>query len=312
MAADDAYQCLTEHDAIWLIILDPSTHLDSPLHCTLLITSLSRYMKDLVDKFTALPYLWGRPQRTHPMIIDGKTFHITASLDSALRRLRDPVRKRQIWADAICNNQNDIEERNQEVGQMGSVYATAEHTVIYLGEGSPETYFLLNRLQSTCGSAYELAAFCSMAETIKFSKLLLNRPWLKSVWVLQELVLSRDPWIQCGTYLIQWKELEDYFCYLESSYQLSEPNFFKMVELRSAHLLALISPPKTSDAVEVAKELLDLLISRRGLGAADPRDVLFAIVHLVISETRLDLEYIINLSVTDERWAKWEDWNRPR
>jgi hypothetical protein len=38
---------------------------------------------------------------------------------------------------------------------------------------------------------------------------LLGRPWFNRVWVFQELVLSRDPWVQCGGVRVRWTDLCD-------------------------------------------------------------------------------------------------------
>jgi hypothetical protein len=96
MAAIYEYQKLTEPDAIRLIILEPSTDLGSPLQCALHSTSSSRCKRDLIDKYTALSYVWGDPGWTSLITVDGNAFNITASLDSVLRHLRDHTRKRHI------------------------------------------------------------------------------------------------------------------------------------------------------------------------------------------------------------------------
>ncbi|KAN0102087.1 HET domain containing protein [Hyaloscypha variabilis] len=304
MADNYIYRSLTKPDAIRLILLDPSPDLSSPLSCRLLLTTLSRCKRDLVDKYTALSYVWGESQRTSTITVDGKIFHITASLDSALRHLRDPGRKRQIWADAICIDQDNIAERNQQVRQMGSVYATADHTVIYLGEGTPETDRLLNDLQIT----HDLHALCNQPETLSAVKLLLSLPWFRRIWVLQELVLSRDPWIQCGTYLIQWNQLENCVRQLDATLHLHKQIFLNMSNLRSEHLVTLVMPPKKTDLDGVAQEIYDLLVARRGLGAADPCDILFANVHLVFNERKLDIGSILATKETDKRFTAWKDF----
>lgn len=43
-----------------------------------------------------------------------------------------------MWADGICINQEDIEEKTQQVKQMGQTYALARHTIIFLGSVTPE------------------------------------------------------------------------------------------------------------------------------------------------------------------------------
>jgi len=303
MADNYIYRSLTKPDAIRLIFLDPSPDLSSPLSCRLLLTTLSRCKRDLVDKYTALSYVWGESQRTSTITVDGKIFHITASLDSALRHLRDPGRKRQIWADAIYIDQDNITERNQQVRQMGSVYATADHTVIYLGEGTSQTDQLLNDLQIT----HDLHALCNRPETLSAVKLLLSLPWFRRIWVLQELVLSRDPWIQCGTYLAQWNQVDNCVRHLDSALQLHKQIFLDMSKLRSEHLVARVVPPKKKQLVEVAQELYDLLIARKGLGAADSRDILFANVHLVLNEGKLDMVSVLTMEETDQRFVAWQD-----
>lgn len=236
MAAMYKYQKLTELDAIRLIVLEPATSLDDPLHCDLRTTSLSQCRNDLIEKYTALSYVWEAPNCTSLVTIDGKAFYITASLDSALRHLRDTTRKRQIWADAICINQNDIGERNQQVNQMGSVYATADHTVIYLGEGTAGTDRMLQNIHNEV--PIPIRRLESDASALEF---LLMRPWFKRVWVLQELVLSRDPWIQCGAYLVRWNDFRQYLGQGELSQDI-EKLFYEMDNLRTEHARSLISP----------------------------------------------------------------------
>lgn len=36
---------------------------------------------------------------------------------------------------------------------------------------------------------------------------LLARPWFTRVWVYQELIQSRDPWVQCGEKRLKWDDL---------------------------------------------------------------------------------------------------------
>ena len=111
------YQKLTEPDALRLVLLQPSHDLQSPLECELITTTLSNCENDLLDSYTALSYVWGDPERKVSIKVERHALSITASLDTALRHLRDPSRERRIWADAICINQNDFEERNQQVRQ---------------------------------------------------------------------------------------------------------------------------------------------------------------------------------------------------
>lgn len=56
------------------------------------------------------------------------------SLETALRHMRDSSRPMTVWADALCINQQDVEERNAQVQMMGKIYSGATRTIIFLGE----------------------------------------------------------------------------------------------------------------------------------------------------------------------------------
>jgi hypothetical protein len=61
---------------------------------------------------------------------------IRKNLYQALRSLRDvpshsnDARERVLWADAICINQNDLEERNQQVSIMAFIYSRAQTVLV--------------------------------------------------------------------------------------------------------------------------------------------------------------------------------------
>ena len=72
---------------------------------------------------------------------------ITESLYLALRALRYRDRSRIIWADAVCINQSDNDEKSNQVQNMGSVYATASMVIVWLGnEDDFETFQSLRQL----------------------------------------------------------------------------------------------------------------------------------------------------------------------
>jgi len=90
--------------------------------------------------FQALSYFWGSSSEKIPMIIEGDgmlgTVGISPTLNRAIRRLRcqhvdKPLR---IWIDAVCINQEDLQERGHQVAMMGSIYARAEMVHIWLDD----------------------------------------------------------------------------------------------------------------------------------------------------------------------------------
>jgi len=61
---------------------------------------------------------------------------ITENLYLALHRFRQKDAPTRFWIDQICVNQENLQERNQQVQLMGSIYRQAERVMIWLGEGS--------------------------------------------------------------------------------------------------------------------------------------------------------------------------------
>jgi hypothetical protein len=201
--SDFKYEPLLESDSIRLLLLQPSSNPSSHIHCTLFHTSLADFNDEIIDQYTALSYVWGDLGSQKKIYVNGQIVHITLNLFHALRDLRDAQRVHRIWVDAICINQFDHPERNHQVGLMGSIYSVAHHTVIYLGEGSVDSDAVLKVLR---GPPEETDARPGLLVLVE--REILTRPWFTRVWIFQELVLSRDPWIQLGTSRLRW----DDFC----------------------------------------------------------------------------------------------------
>jgi hypothetical protein len=125
-----------------------SPDIEGPIQCSVIHGTLAEYNHDVVDHYVALSYAWGDETDKRAISIEGKRLEITASLDCALRHIRvRHSRMLRIWADGICINQSDVDDRNLQVAQMGSVYSTAHYTITFLGLSSPECDLVLQILQ---------------------------------------------------------------------------------------------------------------------------------------------------------------------
>lgn len=88
-------------------------------------------------QYSAISYTWGRPIFTDMLRLQTGILQITPSLCQALRRFRSKDKPIRLWADAICINQQTLEERNRQVGIMASIYANATEVLVWLGKASP-------------------------------------------------------------------------------------------------------------------------------------------------------------------------------
>ncbi|KAK5745532.1 hypothetical protein LTR17_001403 [Elasticomyces elasticus] len=85
--------------------------------------------------YEAISYVWGAPIYLHSIGLNGHgVLRITESLHDALQRLRRPDSTRTLWADAICINQADMNERSAQVSMMDRVYQQAKSIPVWLGQ----------------------------------------------------------------------------------------------------------------------------------------------------------------------------------
>jgi hypothetical protein len=100
-----------------------------PVSCQLNTASLDSY-----PTYQTLSYVWGDPNITKPIDLDGCIFNVTLNLHAALRRLRCVVDIRVIWVDAICINQKDLDERTQQVALMDKIYKRCSEVLMWVGD----------------------------------------------------------------------------------------------------------------------------------------------------------------------------------
>ena len=191
--------------------------------------------------------------------------------------MRDSRHVFRIWADALCIDQNNVSERNQQVKHMGQIYQAASHTIIYLGALTPETEFVLLKARTEQIADGEREAVVEVANQEDMG--ILRRPWFTRAWILQELVMSRDPWVQCGTLRVRWRDL---CALLLGKNEQSVPR---------EKALQVLQDMDSARSRGMESSLLDLLVARRGFGAANKRDLVFALLGL----TKLDQNFLLEL-----------------
>jgi hypothetical protein len=113
--------------SIRLLTLKPGAGED-PVQCELSVEHI-----DDLPPFEALSYAWGDPEQRTPIIVTGEPFRVTVNLATALRCLRYPDRPRLLWVDALCIDQRNIFEVNDQIQYMVDIYASATGILAWLG-----------------------------------------------------------------------------------------------------------------------------------------------------------------------------------
>jgi len=98
-------------------------------------------------EYHALSYVWGSPDKTWPVAINEGSMRVTQSLGTALRRFHADETVQWLWADALCINQADDEEKSAQVQKMRRIYHQARRVLSWLGLPGPGTEQLMGDIE---------------------------------------------------------------------------------------------------------------------------------------------------------------------
>lgn len=147
------YHPLPPGNAIRILEVMPGTH-ESPLICTLHLATFPQ----AINSYSALSYAWQvgfHPRPPQTIICNGREVQIGENLFDALRRVRHPTSSQMIWADALCINQEDVEERSMQVAKMGDIFHSAHQVLVWLGRedkrvGWRQEFSVVSALSDLC------------------------------------------------------------------------------------------------------------------------------------------------------------------
>lgn len=226
MTSTTSYEHLPlEHEkSIRVLVLFPSQNRDDDVQFRLLTKRLSHSdLKDIEPTYEALSYTWGDPTDTARIYSDqgaNASLEVTRNCFNALKALRQSHERRYMWIDAICINQNDLEERSRQVRLMARIFANASRTIIYLGEHTPSSRVVFQELAEAAAGPMKQCSACGQVKPfrekpgihiVKGLEELIQRPWFHRVWVLQEVVMNPERIVLCVDDAVSWKTLDALF-----------------------------------------------------------------------------------------------------
>lgn len=209
-------------DQIRLVILFPATadtNATTPIKLDISIVSLSN-----LPEYETLSYVWGSETSTATIQIADRAVPLSPTLHDALLRLRLPDRKRTLWIDQLCINQQDLEEKMQQVQLMGDIYKSCSQCVVWMGEirqdlrlEDADAALQVLRYMADIGrvgrenTALPAAARDNMdgmtkaMESLGFG----NNQWWHRIWTVQEAILPPARTMQWGPLTLPWHILDD-------------------------------------------------------------------------------------------------------
>lgn len=318
------YQPLPSKGFFRLLELFPDQE-SAPIKC-----ALSHHLLNNSPTYEALSYTWGDEADLRTVTINRLACKIRRNLNSALRRLRLPDKSRMLWADAVCIDQKNIPERNNQVSMMQSIYANAAHVLVWLGElDSEEEFshqarfhiqvafsFMDHMAQTGFDGAPELAALIAEPATevaLKGVFFVLQCGWFLRAWVLQEIALAKSATVHCGPCIISWNSIEKFNVFLAqaTAYALAQVQghppkagitVFELINSIKWVLTAPICMRKIMNgtvegnhelAESVRHDLMRVLTFTAGRLATDPRDRIFAYLGLGIDSYGIQPDYAL-------------------
>jgi hypothetical protein len=277
---------------------------DGKLQCTLQYTSLVN-----PGPYSALSYRWGDPTNTKQITVDNSPVEVGANLESALRQLQSHGYKR-IWADALCINQSDLEERGLQVRNMQQIYSKAQSVVAWIGNDEEniataivylletrgfewlpakrETAFGILSKEQVRQTQLRLGVHSSIADQWKQQRWRIfgdffNLDYWTRVWVIQELASGSEVKVIFEEVEISWDSilhavsfLEDHSKEVPGSCQ-SYQNVAQLHQFRSRFLSNTQAPITLYEALQWSHYAQ----------ATDPRDKVYALLGLTSDGHRI-------------------------
>ncbi|TVY17603.1 Heterokaryon incompatibility protein 6, OR allele [Lachnellula arida] len=321
--------------------LHPSSELSAPLICSLRIVPL-----DEVGKFVAFSYVWGQEPSTETIIINGSQHQIRPNLAAGLRRFRANYyqslsrkhrnpRPISVWADAICIDQDSIEERNHQVPLMRFIFSKCEYAFSWLGESDSTSDLAMDsiaRLETFAGLKARAShdrhvlltqkgsPFREAALWIAIRKLLEREFWHR-VWIFQEILLPKKLILACGSKSIPWTTFEVLNRLPpDISYRLSD---YKLLRRELAYL-DLETQDQVIAVCRIAQSFVymfgftspsfcGIIVNTTHLKATDARDKIYGLLAIAKNPTILP-DYSKTASQVYTEFAKSmldEIWNLP-
>ncbi|KAK0671538.1 HET-domain-containing protein [Cercophora samala] len=198
------YRALEQRGNIRLLHLLPHRDQTGPLACRLLEYPLSSTPGESPGSsqrshlYEALSYTWGDSNSNRCISVDSCRMSVTDNLYEALLALRDRQLSRVLWVDAICIDQGNDVEKQEQIGFMADIYSMASRVVVWLGTGEGGGEVALDAISDMAVCKVAGAPFNGEVSTEAMLGLL-QRPWFNRIWVLQEVAAARAILVVCGS-----------------------------------------------------------------------------------------------------------------
>lgn len=233
---------------------------------------------------------------------------IKSNLHAALKALRHRTQDRKLWVDYVCINQDNIGEKNNQVKMMSLIYGKAKNVCIWLGEPATDGHKALEFIKH---KACDFNLFAEITAEDRAPEIkagwealatLMNRPWFRRRWVVQEVALAHSATVHVGGDFVTWHQLETAVTLFEREHKKLEVlykgskasgfdrQYFGNVQATSAARLVraksdLFRWNNKGGIIEYRFSLGELVVNLFDFEGKNPHDLFYALLSLA-SDTR--------------------------
>ncbi|KAF3033081.1 hypothetical protein E8E12_002746 [Didymella heteroderae] len=139
------------------------------------------------------------------------------------------------WVDALCVDQQNVLERNAQVARMADIFHRASGVVVWLGredEFTADALKVIHKVSTIPESDWSSVPYTSFYDSTEVGRsskadvtyhnwlgfiALINRPWFRRAWVVQEITLGNSPIVVCGTKVFPWEKLSKTLSFIKTT-----------------------------------------------------------------------------------------------
>ncbi|KAK6433325.1 Ubiquitin-like protein [Oleoguttula sp. CCFEE 5521] len=284
-------------------------------HSAALRANLSVISLDARHKsaYETISYVWGPPVKSAAIDIAGVRLPIPEATAAVLRRVRQSDRGRLLWIDAVCINQDDINERSDQVGLMRYIYSGSTQNLIHLTDdedmGIRITRLADDITREIRDKTDNYANWRSMVYTrygtnrstqgpyrsdidIESLEFLTVLPWFRRLWVLQETRLAPSNVCYLGSKCYPLNSLLRTVIWLE--YISNLPAHDTLMSRSRGCMLNMFNLADREHGwynYDETPPLLDILSVSRVFEKSEPRDGVYAVLGIVAQSTGIVPDY---------------------
>lgn len=261
---------------------DENVPLEVEMHAAVLDDDLS---------FTALSYVWGDPMSTRTITANTQSISVTSNLAGALRQLRkyDAGSQNDYWIDALCINQQDIGERNQQVRLMGKIYSSARLVISFLGPPTNNLLLAADTLEYlvTHGMLALRSSFedwirqhhqnLDIPERWDAVRRFMLLPYWTRCWIVQEIILAPTIVLMLGDKLMSWDCITALYVFRYLSEDATLKSSLRPISniSEAANPLQYLAVRRGGGPAKEENDVTEIYMTLK-FKASDPRDKIFA------------------------------------